>query len=254
MTSFSVEDLKNELDKFPETVLQRLFSVIDEYEKLNTAMAPRQFEYCPKCGACHLVIIKAGKSGSGKQMLQYKSCGNRFTENYGTLSYYSHLDDGTWNEGIKQVLGVKPILEVSRNLQITRNTAFRMGHKIMHALSADEDSIQPSCSTELDEKYVLENHKGKPMKDIKGRKRSGVSDKRGISNDQVCILAGCQREGISFLRSYNVGRPSADEVNNLKSHIQYGTFIWTDASNSYNKLISEIGGKDMKLKPHNEYK
>ena len=38
------------------------------------------FEVCPKCSMVHPVIVKAGKSESGKQMYRCTHCGRRFTK------------------------------------------------------------------------------------------------------------------------------------------------------------------------------
>ena len=43
--------------------------------------------------------------------------------------------------------------------------------------------------------YVLESHKGSRSLDRPSRKRGGKATKRGISNEQVCILVARDRSG-----------------------------------------------------------
>ena len=98
---------------------------------------------------------------------------------------------------------------------------------------------------ELDEIYVLKCHKGKHFNHIKGRKRGGSSSYSGLSRDQVCILTGVERfKGnrrytLSYAHSFNIAKPTSENILNLKEHIENGSFIWTDGLASYNELIRE---------------
>jgi len=66
-------------------------------------------------------------------------------------------------------------------------TAFRMRHKLLCSLEDGEASARISDQAELDEK----------MEHVAGKKRGTPFSKRGISNDQVCLLAGVQRGRMS---------------------------------------------------------
>ena len=77
----------------------------------------------------------------------------------------------------------------------------------MCSLEDEESSARISDQAELDEKYVVKSHKGEKIEHVAGKKRGTPSSKRGISNDQVCLLAGVQRGGGSYLRSFNMARP-----------------------------------------------
>ena len=98
---------------------------------------------------------------------------------------------------------------------------------------------------ELDEIYVLKCHKGKHFNHIKGRKRGGSSSYSGLSRDQVCILTGVERfKGnrrytLSYAHSFNIAKPTSENILSLKEHIENGSFIWTDGLASYNELIRE---------------
>ncbi len=80
------------------------------------------------------------------------------------------------------------------------------------------------------------SHKGKKIEGKPGRRRGESASKRGISDEKVCLLTAVERKGDSFLRSYNTGRPSSDDVMNLSSDIKKGSYLWTDNHSSYNKL------------------
>ena len=142
---------------------------------------------------------------------------------------------------------------ISNALGINIATAFRMRHKLMCSLEDEEDSARISDQAELDEKYVVKSHKGEKMEHVAGKKRGTPSTKRGISNDQVCLLAGVQRGGGSYLRSFNMARPTSGEVMNLYPHIEEKTYIWTDDCPSYNKLIAALGSDSKVVSTHKDY-
>jgi hypothetical protein len=123
----------------------------------------------------------------------------------------------------------------------------------MCSMEDEEASVMISDQAELDEKYVVKSHKGKKMENIAGKKRGGPSSKRGLSNDQVCLLSGVQRGGGSYLRSFNMARPTSEEVMNLRPHIEDKTYLWTDDCASYNKLIVELGSDRKVVSTHKDY-
>ena len=139
------------------------------------------------------------------------------------------------------------------SLGINIATAFRMRHKLLCSLEDEEASARISDQAELDEKYVVKSHKGEKMEHVAGKKRGTPSTKRGISNDQVCLLAGVQRGGGSYLRSFNMARPTSGEVMNLHPHIEAKTYIWTDDCPSYNKLIAALGSDSKVVSTHKDY-
>lgn len=57
-----------------------------------------------------------------------------------------------------------------------------------------------SGEIELDEKYVLNSHKGKKIDNLKPRKRGGAASKRGLSSEQICLPAAVQRNGTAVLK------------------------------------------------------
>ena len=52
-----------------------------------------------------------------------------------------------------------------------------------------------SGEIELDEKYLLNSHKGEKIDNLKPRKRGGSASKRGLSSEQICLPIAVQRNG-----------------------------------------------------------
>ena len=74
-TSVSIQSVENLLPKELLELLQpfqvdQIKNMISSFLVMNFSVHEYVFEYCPKCGVHHPVLIKAGKANSGKQMYQ----------------------------------------------------------------------------------------------------------------------------------------------------------------------------------------
>lgn len=252
-STINVEDLKFRIDGLPDFILKKVDKVVTEYEKERDEEEFTPFSVCPKCGKEHPHLIKGGKTKGGKQMFRCMECGARFVADIHEVTFHSRLSREQWNEAIKSSVSGDSLDVTASKCDVTHRTAFNMRHKIMSFLEKDEDSIKVAEEVELDEKYVQESHKGKKIEGRKPRKRGEKATKRGISDEKVCLLTAVERKGSSFLRSYNMGRPSSEDVLNLSSHIKQGAYLWTDNHSSYNKLTETLGSKRVILSSHEEY-
>jgi hypothetical protein len=140
-----------------------------------------------------------------------------------------------------------------KNRVVLAVTIGRKKSKVMCSLGEETIGTVMAERAELDERSILKSHKGTKLETVAGKKRGTPSSKRGISNDQICLLTGVQRGGSSYFRSFNMGRPSADEVMNLLPHIEQKTYVWTDACASYNRLIKELGSDSKVVSSKKDY-
>ncbi|MGZ8095745.1 MAG: IS1595 family transposase [Methylosarcina sp.] len=77
---------------------------------------------------------------------------------------------------------------------VHRNTSFRWRHRFLNWLRQDRPAALHGI-TEADETYLLESNKGQRHLGRKARKRGGRASKRGISDEQVCVLVARDRSG-----------------------------------------------------------
>ena len=252
-STINVENLKSRINDLPDFILKKVDQIVAEYEKDRDEDSHVSFDVCPKCGVEHPHLTFGGKTKAGKQMLRCRECGHRFVIDYNEVTFYSRLSKSQWNEAIKCSIAGDSMSATAAMCDVTHRTAFNMRHKIMTFLEKDEDSILVEEEVELDEKYVSESHKGKKIEGRPSRRRGEKATKRGISDEKVCLLTAVQRKGDSFLRSYNMGRPSSEEVMNLAPHIKEGSYLWTDNHSSYNKLTEKLGSTRKILSTHEEY-
>jgi transposase-like protein len=105
---------------------------------------------------------------------------------------------------------------------ITHVTAFYWRHKVLSALAKESIGIFEGL-VEVDETYFLESHKGRRViANRKPRRRGGSATKRGISNEQICVLVARDRNKTT-----------------LTSHFKSDTVLISDAHNSYKSYTSK---------------
>ena len=247
------EELKIRLEDLPDDIIDQMYEHLVEYDRDNEADAEIKIDKCPKCGKELPYVVKGGKTKGGKQMLLCKTCGKKFVADYYEVTFHSRLSKEQWNQAIKSTVLEDSILVTAQKCHVSIETAFRMRHKIMTLFEKHEDSAKVRKAVEADETYVRESHKGKTIEGVKPRHRGESASKRGISSQQVCLLTAVQRDGGSFLRAYNMGRPTSDDIMNLADHIEKETYIWTDNHSSYNKLVKELNSKRVILSTHEDY-
>ena len=66
----------------------------------------------------------------------------------------------------------------------------------------------------MDEKYTPYNHKGTKIDGVEPKHRGTPATKRGLSNQQVCIITAIQRFGHTIARTLNYGKPSSIDLFN----------------------------------------
>lgn len=119
----------------------RVSQMIRDFIETNRQMNQFHFEYCPKCGQFHPVLVKAGKTKAGKQMLKCSSCHKRFVCDHGQLTYYSHQPQSKWNDLIIETQKGNSLLHTAAKINVHESTVFRMRHKYLHFIEDMESDI-----------------------------------------------------------------------------------------------------------------
>ena len=162
----------------------RMDRVIELIEKAQAARA------CPRCGS-H-ASYRHGQA-NGLQRYRCRRCGRTFNALSGTplarLRLKSH-----WLDYLDRMLESRSVRRSATELGVASTTTFRWRHRFL-TRTKDDRPDQLGGITEADEMYVLESHKGSRKLDRRPRKRGGKATKRGISNEQMCILVARDRDG-----------------------------------------------------------
>lgn len=122
-----------------------------------------------------------------------------------------------------------------------------MRHKFLIALAGllEEQGFYLDDVSELDETFVLDSYKGKALPDSvcrKPRRHGAKAEKRGLSNEYVCICTGAQRKGCVIAETLNRAKPSSQELQSVfGGHISEGILVLCDGLRSYQSLEETAG-------------
>ena len=225
---------------------------------------------CPHCGS--ISIKKHGKTG-GRQRYRCKDCNKTFCETSQTLMYHSRLTPAQWKGLLLGMVQNLTLAEIAGMIDTSVTTVWHNKNKVCIALEAlyKEQSVFTDIA-EGDETYTTASFKGMRDPDffinVLGRMprhhrtyeekvyylkkhgfwdslqkdparlemllSSGDSYKRGISNDQICILTCKDRSGHFTIDPVCVGRlETADVQKNLGGRFASDAILVTDSHNAY---------------------
>lgn len=225
---------------------------------------------CPHCGS--ISIKKHGKTG-GRQRYRCKDCDKTFCETSQTLMYHSRLTPAQWKGLLLGMVQNLTLAEIAGMIDTSVTTVWHNKNKVCIALEAlyKEQSVFTDIA-EGDETYTTASFKGMRDPDffinVLGRMprhhrtyeekvyylkkhgfwdslqkdparlemllSSGDSYKRGISNDQICILTCKDRSGHFTIDPVCVGRlETADVQKNLGGRFASDAILVTDSHNAY---------------------
>ena len=191
---------------------------------------------CPYCGA-HAVIRYGHKCK--KQRFFCKTCERTFVPTTNTIMSNSHFPTSVWKEMVADTLHGNALDYSAKRLGLYHQAAFDMRHKILLALQELPEAADVCLGevSEFDETFVLDCYKGRKLDDTVNRsprKHGAKAEKRGISNEYVCICTGIQRKGDAFAATINRAKPGAKELISIfEGHIADGTLALCDGLRSY---------------------
>lgn len=145
---------------------------------------------CPHCTSVQ--VVRFGKY-NGRQRYKCKACYKTFNDLTNTILYRTRKGN-KWIAFIECMIKGYSLRKSAEIIGgVTHVTLFYWRHKLLHALK-QLDFSQFEGIVEVDETYFLYSEKGKRgITGRKSRKRGGSAKKRGISNEQVCVLVARDR-------------------------------------------------------------
>lgn len=157
-------------------------------EILETSAQP--FLTCPVCRS-----VRRHKHGqnAGLQRFRCIDCGRTYNSLTGTpmarLRYKAR-----WLEYTECLLRTTTVRGAAEHVHVHKNTTFRWRHRFL-TLPKTDRPLSLSGIAEADEMYLLESEKGSRNLERAPRHRGSAATKRGISDEQVCILVARDRSG-----------------------------------------------------------
>ena len=209
----------------------------------NQQKRTRGTEPCPSCPNCKGTSVVR----DGKQHYWCKACKRSFVSSTNTVMSGSHFGKEIREGLINDTFDGKSIDYSATRFQMHHETAFNMRHKVLLALQylGSKDPVILQNIAELDETYVLESEKGTKFTYLsprEPRKRGSKAKKRGLSEEQICICTGVERnKGSAYAVTVNRAKPSNDEIRQAFSdHIEEGAVLFTDGLKGYGVLMQDV--------------
>ncbi len=142
-----------------------------------------------------------------------------------------------WSDYIRYMLYGLSLRKIALEVGISKTTAFNWHHKIIKAMTAYQSETQLNGEIQLDETYFLLNLKGpwrnKNMPRLP-KKHGTPSVKRGVSNEQVCVLIGIDDTDQILTKVIGQGNPLGKDIYQaLASKIVKQSTIITDSKSAY---------------------
>ncbi len=240
--------------KLPLDQQKQILAIVEEMvnlmeasqgEDMTTGKAPKTANpHCPYCQDAH--VQKSGKK-DWRQRYRCLECKRFFTETTHTVMENSHASRDAWKTVIEDTLEGYSIDYTAKALSMHHETVFHMRHKVLLGMIKflETDPVVLKEVAELDETYVLESRKGAKFPDDAPRKprlHGERAEKRGLSDEQICICAGVQRnQGTAYASTVNRASPTGIEIQQVfQGHIEKGSVIFTDGAKGYAVLENGI--------------
>jgi transposase-like protein len=161
---------------------------------------------CPHCG-CE--GARSRGRANGKPRCRCAGCRRTFNAVSGTPLAGLHCPD-RWEGRAQAPINRETVAEAAGRCEIDCTTAFRRRHRFLSALNLDKPR-QLSGIVEAGETFILESFKGR-RGDLPrpARKRGGKAAKRGLSAEQVPVIAA--RDGSGATADAVLPRPGAASI------------------------------------------
>lgn len=239
---------------------------------------------CIHCGSVN--YKGNGTTSNGMKRYRCKDCGRSWSENYGDSLRCSHLSEDDWKEMLRGFVEELSIPKIARNVGHSTKTVWLAKTKVNQAIMSMYGYSELFMgNTQADEYYTRVAFKGKRdpeffiytlrrmprhhytyYEKIEWLENAGLYEKlqreepeylaellsddpkmkRGISNEQLCILTLVDETGKLYLEPVSVGRlEKAMAKEKLKPRFtpDKSNVLVTDDHNAYNRVTYGTGAK-----------
>ncbi len=236
------EHFLNHLDTLTRRQRDRLLALLRPAANLNQTIGLIEQAVAGRltCPACSSSKLYRHGHAHGLQRYRCRDCGRTCNALTGTpLARLRHKQH--WLDYLAQMLDSRSVRRTAADLGVASTTSFRWRHRFLTLTKED----RPQCLAgiaEADEMYVLESHKGSRKLDRPPRKRGGKATKRGISNEQMCILVARDRTGQTLDWVPGKGPVTRRQLDqHLLPRLERDVLLVTDAHAAYRSFARGAG-------------
>lgn len=218
------------IEELNETERNELLLQVPKQLATENTFIKKNINHCLLCGSEKIRLFGFYR---GHQKYKCRRCNKTFTAYRHEASYGTHYPE-KWTTFTDCMVDGWSIAKIAGKLDISIPTAFLWRHKLLRNYEklANESLLG---IVEADETFFLFSEKGnQSIKGRKSRKRGGTASKRGISDEQIPVIAGCDRDGHVILGVAKGGRISVEDIENvLNVYIGEDVVLCSDAHNSF---------------------
>lgn len=184
---------------------------------------------CPNCNQTN--YANNGYTPDGKHRYLCKNCGEQFTYLKNSIFYSTKKSISVWCLYVALMTFNVPLEMTEELCEISHPTAMLWRKKIFATVNGYQEKVWLKDRIWIDETYIYDSSL---LHDDEYKK------KRGLSNDQICIVVAIDIHKNVYAVICGHGKPSSDRIYEaLKDHIQEGSVIVHDGEKAHNKLIEE---------------
>ena len=233
------EEFKSYFTALGEESKERLIDELLELSESSSDFAKGEERSPVSCPRCKSVDNRPNGYLKGVRRYCCTACGKYYSETTNKF-WYNIKKKSKLKNYLYHMLQGHSIRRCASACGIAIQTSFDWRHKILSSF----EHLQPdqySGIIESEEMYVRESQKGNPRMNRAPRKRGGGAQK-GISKDQIAIVATCDRKGNKGLRVVGKGRMTKSELKELLGErISKDSVLCTDEHSSYMAFAKEEG-------------
>ena len=191
------------------------------------------------CPHCQSKKISANGRLQGIQRYICKGCGKNFSETTGKFWYNLKKKDKV-HKYLYCLLSGYSIRQSAKETGIAIQTSFDWRHKLLSAFaSVSPDEFQGIV--ESDDLLFLHSEKGNRHLSRPARKRGSRAQRAGVSDDQVAVIAACDRAGNKDLTVARRGRIRTKDIQKVfDGRLEKADTFCTDSHRSYTAFAKGI--------------
>ena len=201
---------------------------------------------CPHCGCTD--AVKNGHTLKGTQRYRCRGCGKTFAHlPPSRILVNTKLSLEKWMAFAECFVDALSCDRTAGKVGVTHKTAWFMRIRTLEALRWNLPSfeVKAECGAYVDEMFLAESFKGVSFKNLGDFPReprdNGIASKRGISDEQVCVLTGVNDNGDMFYDMVCRG-PMTTEVarDSLEGLVLEGSIVNTDNLHAYRRVMDDL--------------
>ena len=185
---------------------------------------------CPKCGSES--NTEFGHTPEGLKRYECKKCGCKYTLLSNTIFHSTKKSFDVWELYLTLMTFNVPLEMAEELCEISHSTAMLWRQKVFASVDGYQEHLYLKDTVWIDETYIF---------DSSLLHEDGFKQKRGLSNNQICIVVAIDIHKNCLAVICGHGKPSGKRIyESLKDHIIEGSTIIHDGERAHNTLIRKL--------------